>query len=141
MDPQLKAELETLAADNFATYKAQRTEAQRALAEAAMNAMNGGNEEAKAERMAQFTAVFNESDADGNGRLDAAEYATFWNKYAEIKLQKGEYTLTDEAVRDRHYALANRITPGEEGISMADMGAMMQVMLPKTNELTQAQGL
>ena len=83
-----------------------------------------------AEAMGRMTAAFNESDSNGDGRLDRAESDVFYTKLAENARARGEFGSTyPEGLAD-NYRLGNCIS-AEEGYTyqefMMSWGPVMKV--------------
>ena len=138
-DAELTAAIEADAIESYNTWKANSTEEQRAAGVAYLQQMQ--NEEFKAAKMAEYTKMFADADANGDGVLDEAEYRN-WMAAATAKgRSEGHYVDDSEEKLQRTWALANRVTPGVEGISMSDMFAPMPLYHAKFNELKAADGL
>ena len=91
--------------------------------------------------MAEYTKMFSDADANGDGVLDEAEYRV-WMAAATAKgRSEGHFVDDSEEKIARTFALANRVTPGVDGISMSDMFAPMALYHAKFNELKTADGL
>ena len=99
------------------------------------------DEEFKNQRMAEYAKMFADADANGDGVLDEAEYRTFCAAGVAKGRSEGHYVDDSEEKFARSYALANRVTPGVDGVSMADLGATMPIYHTKFNELKAADGL
>ena len=87
-------------------------------------------EEAKNKAMSDFQATFQAADTNSNGVLNQAEFVDF-SKKMYSNLEAAGYavlSISDEAFTEA-YPILNKITPGTEGISPADM--MAQVMYTK----------
>ena len=67
-----------------------------------------------------LTAHFNESDADGNGRLNQAEYRVFYDKIMAQAGAKGQFCQVYDGQIDAMYALYNEAAGGEEGITLQE---------------------
>ena len=100
------------------------------------------NDEAfKATEMAEFAKTFTESDANGDGVLNRDEYIVCIKASEARAIAKGCWAMCDDEYTGRFYAAANMITPGTDGVSMADMGQAIGVVGAKSQELKEAAGL
>ena len=92
--PELSAELMArfveMQAANIAFYEANATEAQKALVLAQTEQFKSDPAFA-AEHMARMAQHFQESDADGNGRLNQAEFRAFYDKIIAAAAAKGQF--------------------------------------------------
>ena len=91
--------------------------------------------------MAEYSKMFSDADVNGDGVLDEAEYRVFMAAGVAKGRSEGHYVDDSEEKIVRSYALANRVTPGVEGLSMSDMFAPMALYHTKFNELKTADGL
>ena len=91
--------------------------------------------------MAEYAKMFGDADANGDGVLDEAEYRVFCAAGVAKGREEGNYVDDSEEKFARSYALANRVTAGVEGVSMADIVATMPIYHAKFNELKAADGL
>ena len=82
LSEELKADIIADTEAAYATWKAGVTEEQKQAAIAMMEQYNN-NPEFKTQKLAKMTEDFNASDANGDGRLDAAEWAVFHQKSDE----------------------------------------------------------
>ena len=99
------------------------------------------SEEFRAARMAEYAKMFADADANGDGVLDEAEFRAFTTAGVVKGRSEGHFVDDSEEKLARSYALANRMTPGVEGVSMADMGKCMPLYHAKFAELKAADGL
>ena len=99
------------------------------------------DEEFKNQRMAEYAKMFGDADANGDGVLDEAEYRVFCAAGVAKGRSEGHFVDDSEEKFARSYALANQITAGVDGISMADLGATMPIYHAKFAELKAADGL
>ena len=90
--------------------------------------------------MAEYAKMFSDADANGDGVLDEAEYRVFMAAGVAKGRSEGHFVDDSEEKIARGYALGNRVTPGVEGVSMADIGATMPIYHAKFNELKAADG-
>ena len=94
----------------YATWKAGVTEEMKAAAVAMMERYNN-EPNFKAERLGQMTEMFNTADANGDGILDAAEWAVFHQKSNEMKQAEGSFVDNREGRCESKYAICNLINP------------------------------
>ena len=99
------------------------------------------DEEYKNQRMGEYAKMFADADANGDGVLDLAEFQAFSRAGVAKGRSEGHFVDDSEEKMARSYAIANQITPGVDGVSMADMGASMPIYHTKFNELKTADGL
>ena len=87
-------------------------------------------EEVKNQTMQDFQATFQAADTNTNGVLTEAEFIDFSRKIYGNMEAKGYATLpvTDDQLKEA-YAIMNKITPGTDGTSPADI--MAQVVFTK----------
>ena len=138
-DAEMTAAIEADAVESYNTWKANSTEEQRAAGLAYLQQMQ--NEEFKNARMAEYTKMFSDADANGDGVLDEAEFRAFSAASFVKARSEGHYVDDSEEKIARSFALANRVTAGVDGISMSDMFAPMALYHAKFNELKAADGL
>ena len=121
--PELSAELMArfveMQARNIAFYEANATEAQKALALAQIEQFKSDPAFA-AEEMDRMAQLFSESDADGNGRLNQAEFRAFYDKIIANAAAKGHFHAEHDGQVDTMYALYNEAAGGEEGFTYQD---------------------
>ena len=80
--PQISAELQTaIDADSTEVYQLWKTTCTEEQKAAALSQMTEflNNPDFKAQKMARQTELFTQADANNDGVLDAAEYATYYN--------------------------------------------------------------
>ena len=99
------------------------------------------DEEFKNTEMAAFNETFNSSDANGDGLLNRDEYIVCTKASEAKEAERGGWVMGDDEYTGRFYAAANMITPGTDGVSMADMMTAIGVIMAKSEELKQAAGL
>ena len=139
LSAELRADIEADAIESYNTWKTESTQEQRDAGFAYLAQM--ADEEFKAARMAEYAKMFADADANGDGVLDEAEYRA-WMAAAAVKARsEGHYVDDSEAKIVRSFAIGNRVTPGVEGMSMADMYVGMPIYHAKFNELKTADGL
>jgi hypothetical protein len=88
-------------------------------------------------RMAEMTADWSESDADGDGKLNVEEFKVYITKAKARETTAGCYTRPDpgEARTTEMYNAANSIGEGE-GIVMMDFFTVMGPWMTKYLEIT-----
>ena len=138
-DAEMTAAIEADAIESYNTWKTNSTEGERAAGLAYLEQM--ANEEFKNQKMAEYTKMFSDADANGDGVLDEAEFRVFMAATAVYARAEGHFVDDSEAKIVRSFALAQRVTPGVDGISMSDMFAPMAMYHAKFNELKAADGL
>ena len=143
-EPQISEEL--LAAINadsgevYQLWKTTCTEEQKAAALRQMEEFQN-NPNFKAEKMARQNELFTQADANADGVLDAAEYATYFNSNNADKTAKGEWIDTREDRAATQYALINRINAAQDGVKFADIETMIAVAMPHMQQLRAADGI
>ena len=76
------------------------------------------DEEYATQETAKVAQWFTESDADGDGRLNEAEFCTFMEKMTADAIEQGTAAVPDpEGHHERLWAIYNRINPAEEYVS------------------------
>ena len=96
----------------------------------------GAEPEYMAEVMGKFAKMFNDADANGDGRLNLEEYKVFNAAARADATANGEWLDADSHDED-NYALLNSVT-AEDGFTMADMHQIMGPWMAKMNELKDA---
>ena len=90
-----------------------------------------GSDPAFVEAMTKEMNDFFAASGPVNGRLNEAGYLVWINKMQEAGEARGNFEDRREAEIKKTYACINKVTPGEDGVSMADfeqvMGAWMAV--------------
>ena len=138
-DAEMTAAIEADAIESYNTWKNNSTEGERAAGLAYLEQM--ANEEFKNQKMAEYTKMFSDADANGDGVLDEAEFRVFMAASTAKARQEGHYVDDSEEKIVRSFGLAQRVTPGVDGASMSDMFAPMALYHAKFNELKAADGL
>lgn len=70
--------------------------------------------------MKMMSEAFAQADANKDGLLDPQEFAVFLAELMRIGAAKGNYEDDRPETPGKWYALANRITPNVEGITIED---------------------
>ena len=66
--------------------------------------------------------LFDKADANKDGLMDESEYTVFVRSYEDFRAEKyGDVPRFDEATIAQWWTVQNKITPGVEGISKADL--------------------
>ena len=91
--------------------------------------------------MAEYTKMFSDADANGDGVLDEQEFRVWMAAAAAKARSEGHFVDDSEEKLVRSFAIGNRVTPGVDGLSMSDMFAPMALYHAKFNELKTADGL
>ena len=123
------------ATEQYAEYKANATAEHKAAAMAKLERYNT-DEAYKAEHMGRFATTFTEADSNGDGKLVLAEYQVFEQKMRDFKIADGDW-VEAEMPYERNYNVANSVSEGD-GVTMADMGAVMKPWMAKFLELKAA---
>ena len=80
--------------------------------------------------MASLAEMFNSSDANGDGRLDRAEYGVFHQKLIEDSKANGTFTEPRADAEERTWQVYNCLNTAEEGFThgewLAVAGKFMQ---------------
>ena len=95
----------------------------------------GGDEEFKNQRMQEMANAWSDADADGDGKLNLAEYRVFEQKRRELKESNGEWHESDHA--EANYAIINSLAEGD-GFTQAEMYAAMAPWMAKWEEIKAA---
>ena len=82
--------------------------------------------------------MFNESDADGNGRLNRQEYRTLVDKVQDEAREKGQFVEPVPEHFDITYDLFNEISGGEEGFTYQEQLSYSGKMMAMYGELKAA---
>mmetsp|Transcript_9841 Transcript_9841/g.13436 ORF Transcript_9841/g.13436 Transcript_9841/m.13436 type:complete len:150 (-) Transcript_9841:83-532(-) len=107
---------------NFAHFEANVTQAQRDLAAADLENFKN-NPEWLATKKAEMDTDFAESDADGDGRLNAAESEVFLGKLHARGAARGKFALAYEGQLAEAYDMYNSVNASEEGYNQAEFFA------------------
>ena len=140
MDPEVVNMMNALAVESFNKWKDTSTDAQKQVALEGL-AKFSTDEEYKNTEMAVFNQQFQDADVNNDGVLDRDEYIVF-TKVAEAReAARGGWIMDDDEYTGRFYVAANAVTPGTDGVSMADMMQAIGVVMAKSQELKAAAGL
>ena len=131
------AALVQIATDGYNNWKAKATAENKTAADTRMQNMHGNPEYMQVE-IARLQADFDSSDADGNGRLNAAEFKVYQEKQMANSQTVGMYVEPLEGLWDREYALYNEITGGEEGFSFGEYMGLIGRQLGVVRQLKDA---
>ena len=85
--------------------------------------------------------MFSDADANGDGTLDATEWAVFHQKSNEMKVAEGNYVDDRPDRCQTKYTTLNLINPAQEGVTMDDIRQSMVHAHPIWEELRIADGL
>ena len=125
------------AAAQYAEWKAGATEAQKASGLEKLQKFK--NDEAfRNEHMAKMAKAWSDADANGDGKLDLAEYRNYDAAMRTLKEAEGEWHESDHA--EENYNIVNSISEGE-GFTMEQMRSIMAPWIAKFEELKAADGL
>merc|ERR1739844_123725 len=98
-------------------------------------------EETKAERLQEVAATFGAADANQDGVLDKAEFTDFMGKLGQNAAARGVPHMSVDGVSDdvkeAVWAVFNGQTEGTDGVSMADFGAVSELIGAKIREMSQ----
>ena len=109
--------INTRATAQYAEWKAGATEAQKASGLEKL-AKFKNDETFRNEHMAKMMKAWSDADANGDGKLDLAEYRTFDAAMRAIKEADGEWHESDHA--EENFNIVNSISEGD-GFTMAEM--------------------
>ena len=116
-------------AENLAAVAAMRKEWNASLsdeqkAKAQEERAAWGNEESKAEKMAELAATFQAADVNNDSVLSEAEFVDFMTKISQNLTARGVPAQGPDGIDDdmkaKVYALYNSKTPDVDGISLQD---------------------
>ena len=136
--PDQMTAIRDIATEGYNTWKAGATVEHHTKATERMNRMHG-NPEAGQQEIARITADFQAADADGDGRLNLAEYKVYMEKQMENARELGTYVEPAAGHWDREYALYNQIVGGEEGFTFGEYLALVGRTLAVVRELKAAE--
>ena len=136
----IKAQLEATAVSSYEAWKANATEEQKAVGLEANRKMQE-DEEFKNNMMAECVAKFAECDVDNDGLLNRDEYISWVGVMNEINRAKGNWIDERPEIITAYYEACNMITPGADGVTLADVFKGVGIALAKTNVLKAADGL
>ena len=122
------ASLSEMGAEGFEYWRTNSSDAQRAVGEEELRKMN--EDPAFMEQtMAEITKCFSDADANSDGLLDLEEYKVFMASWQTLGKARGNFEDERPESVTKAYAAINQITPGAEGISMADFQVGMGVWM------------
>ena len=125
----------------YADWKANSSAEQKAKANEDVAKYNDpANAELKAQHRLQMADTWNQSDADGDGRLNLTKFKAFMTAMNKIKSDRGDWVETGDH-SDADYAMGNAIDPENEGISSAQLKMLQGPWFAKRMELKAADGL
>ena len=91
--------------------------------------------------MAEIAATFQAADANQDGVLDKAEFTDFMGKLGQNAAARGVPHMSVDGVSDdvkeAVWAVFNGQTEGTDGVSMADFGAVSEIIGAKIREMSQ----
>mmetsp|Transcript_918 Transcript_918/g.1260 ORF Transcript_918/g.1260 Transcript_918/m.1260 type:complete len:150 (-) Transcript_918:90-539(-) len=116
---ELSAKIREFTKKNFDHFEANVTQEQRDLATTDLAKFKAEPEWVQA-RVAEMNGDFAEADADGNGRLDAAESRVFLTKVYERGAARGNFSLIWDGYYEQAYEIYNAIDSSADGYNMAD---------------------
>ena len=140
MDTEVVNMLNALAEEGFNAWKDGVTEAQKEHGLGQLAKFKADEEFRNAE-IAAFTERFNEHDANADGLVNRDEYIAVSKASEAREVERGGWAMNNDDYQGRFYAAANMITPGTDGVSMADMMQAITVHMAKNEELKAAAGL
>ena len=100
-----------------------------------MEKYRGADEEFKNQRKQDMANAWSEADADGDGKLNLAEYRVFEQKRREMKESNGEWHESDHA--EANFAILNSLSAGE-GFTQAEMYSTFVPWMAKWEEVKAA---
>ena len=137
MTADQETRLRSLATEAYTNWKSKATEEIRAAGLAELERFKTDANYAT-ERLTKFAEMFQAADADGNGRLDRAEFAVLMEKVHEEAKAKGQFVEPIPEHQDRIYELYNEIAGGEEGFTYENQLAFSGKMMAMYGELKAA---
>ena len=87
--------------------------------------------------MAEMAQSFAAADANADGVLSLTEYIAWMEHFKKQAAEKGHFH-DDRGQEESNWNLANRITPGVDGVSLQDCMTLMGVWYAKVGELKAA---
>ena len=123
------------ATEQYNEWKAGATAEQKAKGMEMKNKYMGADEEFKNQRQQEMQNAWNEADADGDGKLNLAEYRVFEQKRREMKESNGEWHESDHA--EANYAILNSLSAGD-GFTQAEMYSTFVPWMAKWEEVKAA---
>ena len=140
MDPEVATQLCALGEEKFNMWKESATDAQKTVA-LEINAKAKTDPERMAKHMASLNEHFVAADANADGVLSRDEYLEFM-RISEAKYKAdGMWVLESSEHDGKFYAVANMITPGTDGVSMADVMSATVVLSKRKQELMVENGM
>ena len=137
LSAELIEEIETLTAGSWNYYQDNRPADKKAADIEKLEKM-GTDEEFKAQRMTEMTESFTAADANGDGRLDAAEWIVWCKAMNARKVERGEFEDDRQSEWEKWYAANNKIDPSQDGVALVDFYQIMGVSMKKMMELKAA---
>ena len=125
------------ATDQYNEWKNTATEAQKASGLAMMNRYKT-DEAFRTEHTNRMTQAWNDADADGDGKLNLAEYRVFDAAMRKFKVDAGEWHESDHA--EENWNIANSLSAAD-GCTWEELRAVMKPWMVKFEELKAADGL
>ena len=116
---EVVAELNEMAAEGFEYWRTNSSDAQRAVGQEELRKM--AEEPAFMEQiMKELNECFTGADANSDGLLDLEELKAFNAAFQALGEARGNFEDRRPESITRSYACLNQITPGTDGVSMAD---------------------
>ena len=127
--PEWETLARAVAAESYQQWKANVTPEARARAEAEHAKYLSGDQEYISGKMASLNALFVESDANGDGRLNFDEYNVFEAGLIEQSKADGTFVEPRADHTQRTWEVYSGVNPAEEGFSYAEwLGAAGKFM-------------
>ena len=117
LTPELEQQMQAIAAEAVEYYNANCPAETKAAIEA-MQANMANDEAARNEMMTMMSEKFAAADANGDGRLDQAEFDVFVAALEEAGRAKGVFYEQKPGLRSRYYGLFTAITGEAEGLTV-----------------------
>mmetsp|Transcript_27681 Transcript_27681/g.36954 ORF Transcript_27681/g.36954 Transcript_27681/m.36954 type:complete len:152 (-) Transcript_27681:113-568(-) len=93
------------------------------------------------ERLLEIMADFDAADADGDGRLNQAEYEAFLQGQKAKADSRNEFMARYDGYSQDSYALFNSVSADSEGITKEEWLSFVGRIMAVYKELAQAQGI
>ena len=130
--------IRTRATSQYNEWKTSATAEQKAGGIERMNKMKN-EPEFRAEMMGKMTQMWNEADANQDGKLDLAEYKNWQASMDALAVERGDWRESGDH-SEENYNLCNQIGEGD-GITQAEMFSIMGPWMKIFEELKAADGL
>ena len=140
LSAELQSDIDAHAADGFEMWRDNSTPEQKAIGSAEIARFVNDPEFAASEQK-RMEDEFNKHSVAKPGVLSQPEFIAFVNVLMEDGAKKGNYEDPRPETVLKSFALADRITPDAEGVSLQDWFTLAFAQIGKTQELKTAAGL